>query len=69
MSISGEPDTSSNFLSSQVASLKIYVNCIVYVCVKVTQLCLCDPMNYTGHGILQARILEWVDSPFSRGSS
>ena len=42
MSISGEPDTSSNFLSSQVASLKICVNCIVYVCVKVTQLCLCD---------------------------
>ena len=26
-------------------------------------------MNYTVHGILQARILEWVDLPFSRGSS
>ena len=39
--------------------------------VKVTQLCptLCDPMNYTLHGILQARILEWVAFPFSRGSS
>ena len=38
---------------------------------KVTQLCLtlCDPMAYTVHGILQARILEWVDFPFSRGSS
>ena len=38
---------------------------------KVTQLCptLCDPMAYTVHGILQARILEWVDIPFSRGSS
>ena len=24
---------------------------------------------YTVHGILQARILEWVDFPFSRGSS
>ena len=22
---------------------------------------LCDPMDYTVHGILQARILEWVD--------
>ena len=21
---------------------------------------LCDPMDYTAHGILQARILEWV---------
>ena len=39
--------------------------------VKVTQLCqtLCDPMDYTIHGILQARILEWVVFPFSRGSS
>ena len=38
---------------------------------KVTQSCLtlCDPMAYTVHGILQARILEWVAFPFSRGSS
>ena len=38
---------------------------------KVAQLCLtlCDPMDYTVHGILQARILEWVALPFSRGSS
>ena len=28
----------------------------------------CDPMDYTVHGILQARILEWVAIPFSRGS-
>ena len=39
--------------------------------VKVTQSCLtfCDPLDCTVHGILQARILEWVTSPFSRGSS
>ena len=39
--------------------------------VKVTQLCLtlCDPIDYTVHGILQARILEWVAFPFSRESS
>ena len=38
--------------------------------VKVAQSCLilCDPMDYTVHGIL-ARILEWVAVPFSRGSS
>ena len=30
---------------------------------------LCDPMDYTVHGILQARILEWVAFPFSRASS
>ena len=35
--------------------------------VKVTQSCLtlCDPMDNTFHGILQARILEWVALPFS----
>ena len=38
---------------------------------KVTQSCstLCDPMDYTVHGILQARILKGVAFPFSRGSS
>ena len=30
---------------------------------------LCDRMDFTVHGILQARILEWVAFPFSRGSS
>ena len=39
--------------------------------VKVSRPCptLCDPKDYTVHGILQARILEWVTVPFSRGSS
>ena len=39
--------------------------------VKAAQLCptLCDPMDYTVHGILQARILEWVAFSFARGSS
>ena len=37
--------------------------------VKVAHSCptLYDPMEYTVHGILQARILEWVAFPFSRG--
>ena len=37
--------------------------------VKVAQSCptLCDPTDYTVHGILQARILEWGAFPFSRG--
>ena len=32
---------------------------------KVAQsgLTLCNPMDYTVHGILQARILEWVAIP------
>ena len=39
--------------------------------VKVSQSCLtlCDPMDYTVHGILQASILEWVDFPFASTSS
>ena len=48
---------------------------LVYTC-EVAQLCptLCNPMdcNTPGssvHGILQARILEWVAISFSRGSS
>ena len=43
----------------------------LYPEVKVAQSCptLCNPKGYTVHGILQARILEWVAFPFSRGSS
>ena len=48
----------------------------VHMCVWVTQSSptLCNPMHYSSpgssaHGILQARILEWVAVPFSRGSS
>ena len=43
---------------------------------SVTQSCpaLCDPVDCSSpgssvHGILQARILQWVAIPFSRGSS
>ena len=48
----------------------------VCVCVLVSQLCptLCNPMDCSPpgsslHGILQARMLEWIAIPFSRGSS
>ena len=43
----------------------------VKVKVHVTQSCqtLFDPMDLTVHGILQARILEWVAFPVSRGFS
>ena len=43
---------------------------------EVAQLCqtLCNPMDYSLpgfsiHGIFQARVLEWVATSFSRGSS
>ena len=39
--------------------------------VRVAKLCptLCNPMDYTVLGILQATILEWVAFPFSMGFS
>ena len=43
-------------LSMEFSGLYLSTNCI-------------DPMDYTVHGILQARILQWVAFPFSRGSS
>ena len=49
---------------------------LIYICVKLLQsrLTLCDPMDSSlpsssVHEILQARILEWVAMPSSRGSS
>ena len=44
---------------------------VVKVKVKIAQSCLtlCDSIDYLVHGILLARILEWVAFPFSRGSS
>ena len=47
-------------------NLKVFISSSE-VWVKVTQLCptLCNPMDYTVHGILQARILEWrIPKPF-----
>ena len=47
----------------------------IYVCMRAKScLSLCDPMDCSlpgsfVHGILQARILEWVAMPSSRGSS
>ena len=64
-----------------ISSLFILINTATlymrgWVCAQSLQSCLtlCDPMacnlpNSSVHGILQARILEWVAMPSSRGSS
>ena len=36
---------------------------------QLSRIWLYNPMDYTVHVILQARILEWVAFPFSRVSS
>ena len=48
----------------------------IYICAKSLQLCPtlrnlmdCSQLDFSVHGILQARILEWVAMPSSRGSS
>ena len=55
------------FLLNQMLTLK----CLYSMKVKGSQSCLtfCNPIDYRVHGSLQARMLEWVAFPFSRGSS
>ena len=59
---------------SCTTSVKIqFLRTLLFHKVLVTQSCLtlCNPMDYiiSVHGILQARILEWIVIPFSRVSS
>ena len=64
------------YISFMKQYLKVNLYTHMGVCAKSLQLCptLCDPMDCSPpgssmHGILQARILEWVVMPSSRGSS
>ena len=66
----------SEYLQVRNINPKLSPNkCFCCFCL-VTQSCLtlcnpmdCSPPGSSVHGILQARILEWVAIPFSRGSS
>ena len=57
----------------RILILRNLIFCCFSYCVKVkvAQSCpaLCNPIDDTVQGILQARILEWVPFLFSRGSS
>ena len=59
------------FFIFSISLLKLHQEHKNKVKVKVAQSCptLCDPIYYTVHGILQARIPEWVAFPFSSRSS
>ena len=75
----GPPRTSLRELPSQPGpppSVLFYERNQIIFCVLVAPLCptFCDRMDCSQpgssvHGILQARILEWVAIPFSRGYS
>ena len=67
------PVSLSDFISWGNSELICFERC---VCVLTTYLCpaLCDPVDCSPpvssvHGILQARVLEWVAISFSRGPS
>ena len=54
--------------------LYVCVCMFVYVLQLLSRVRLCDPMDHSPpdssvHGILQARILEWVAISYPRGSS
>ena len=60
------------FKSIRAAMTKI----LFYICIKVAQWCLtlcdamdCSPPGSSFHGILQARIVEWITMLSSKGSS
>ena len=62
-------DLRKNLFSQVIDSLCLYACSALHLC-----LTLCDTMDYSlpgssVHGILQARILEWIVMPSSRGSS
>ena len=72
---SGRPEFLTLTLTVNSEPLSVCVCACVRACL-VAQLCqtLCDPMDCrppgsSVHGILRARILEWVAMPSSRGSS
>ena len=58
-------------LSFRLETFLRYLGNIKWVNVKVAQSSptLCNPMDYTVHGILHARILGWIAIPFFGGSS
>ena len=72
----------SEYLDSYIGNQlsETFVFCVLFfhlcVCAKSLQSCLtlcnsmdCSPPGFSVHGILQARILEWVATPSSRASS
>ena len=57
------------YYSNRVTVNSSYITHVLLCLVAQSSPTLCDPMGCTVHGILQARILQWVAFPFSRRSS
>ena len=56
----------STFKNTMWKSKCYLLSCVWLFAISWTD---CSPPGFSFHGILQARILEWVAVPFSRGSS
>ena len=68
------PSTITVLKTANCQTLEFLIFCVL--CAKSLHLCItcydpmdCSPPGSSVHGILQARILEWVAMTFSRGSS
>ena len=68
------------WLLSSIGTMNIFISHLVTAYMEISFILIeseshsvvsdfCNTMDYTVHGILLARILEWVAVPFSRGSS
>ena len=63
-----------NFQWRSLNEVNFFLFCVCVCVCALSCVWLCNPMNYSLpgssiHGILQARILEWLTIPFSRRSS
>ena len=76
-----EEQTCVSYVPCTGRQVLCYLGSLIYICSGSSSgvshsaiLTLCDPLNCSPpgssvHGILQARVREWVAIPFSRGSS
>ena len=64
--LKGTIDITMYLLSSHLHKVKVFV---AQLCPALCNSMDCSPPGSSVHGTLQARILEWVAFPFSRGSS
>ena len=61
--------TSSSWIKTSLLSPHLILCSVTQSCLTLCDLMDCNPSGSSVHGILQARILEWVAVPFSRGYS
>ena len=67
--IDGFTNFPASFVHGKFPTLPVFLPLKVKVKVAKSYPTLFDPLDYIVHGVLQARILEWVAVPFSKGSS